>query len=100
MVSRPKRRITRSPLPVKRRRAISDVYKLIALGIGLCLLALLAHPAPAHAPALAAFVLLPVVLFGLILVPRSLWPCCDLEQALALEVRTPTTLFQRPPPKP
>ena len=83
---------------MKRRIAISALHKLAAVGIGLCLLAVLVHPAPAHTPALAAFILLPVVLFGLILVPRSLWPCRNVEQPVALAVRGRTSLFQRPPP--
>jgi hypothetical protein len=69
-----------------------------ALGMALCLLALLLHPAPVHGAALAGFVLLPVVLFGLVLVPRSLWPAADLDQIFAAPVLCRADLFQRPPP--
>jgi hypothetical protein len=69
-----------------------------ALGLALCLVALTLHSAGTHAPALSAFVLLPVVLFGLVLVPRSLWPAADLEQRFALPVLCRAQLFERPPP--
>jgi hypothetical protein len=71
---------------------------LAALGLALCLVALMVHPLDAHAPVLSAFVLLPVVLFGLVVVPRSLWPAADLEQRFALPVLCRAQLFERPPP--
>ena len=73
--------------------------KLAALGLALCLLALaLLHPVTPQAPVLAAMVLLPVVLFGLIVVPRSLWPTADLDPPVPVPVRARAYLFQRPPP--
>lgn len=69
-----------------------------ALLLTLCLAAILLHPASAHAPALSAIVLLPVVLFGLVMVPQSLWPAADFEQRTAVPVLCHAQLFQRPPP--
>lgn len=72
--------------------------KFVIAGITICLLAFLLHPAPALGSLLAAFVLIPVLLFGLVLVPCSLWPSRDLDQRFALAVCCRTNLFQRPPP--
>jgi hypothetical protein len=73
--------------------------KLAALGLALCLLALaLLHPVAPQAPVLAAVILLPVVLFGLVAVPRSLWRAADLDSLTPLPVRARAQLFQRPPP--
>lgn len=69
-----------------------------ALGLALCLLALLVHPAPAQGAVLAAFVLLPVFLFGLLPAPRPLWPPADPERRSAGTVLCRAGLFQRPPP--
>jgi hypothetical protein len=71
---------------------------LAALILALCLVALMLHPSGAHAPIPPAVVLLPVVLFGLVAVPRSLWPAADLEQRVAGPVLCRAQLFQRPPP--
>ena len=72
---------------------------LAAFVVALCLLALLLHPAAPHVPVLAALVLLPVALFGLVTVPRSLWPASDLNPLVCLPVRARASLFQRPPPR-
>jgi hypothetical protein len=69
-----------------------------ALGLALCLVVLMMHPAGTHAPVLSAMVLLPVMLFGLVLVPRSLWPAADFEQRSAVPVLCRAQLFERPPP--
>ncbi len=71
---------------------------IVVLGMALGLLALLLHPVVTHGPALAAFVLLPVLLFGLVLAPLSLWPAGDLEQRWVAPVLCRAHLFQRPPP--
>ena len=71
---------------------------LTALLLAVCVVALFVHSAPAHNPPLAAFVLLPVILFGLVLVPHSLWPSSDLDQRFSLAILCRTNLFQRPPP--
>lgn len=72
-----------------------------ALAVSFCLLALvLMHPAGSPEPLLAAFVLLPVVLFGLVVVPRSFWPAADFSHPVPLSVRARASLFQRPPPNP
>ncbi|HEY6446052.1 MAG TPA: hypothetical protein VIY53_06305 [Acidobacteriaceae bacterium] len=71
---------------------------MAALGLALCLVLLLLHPAPANGAAFAAVLLLPVSLFGLVLLPRSLWPASDLEQRFALPILCRVSLFQRPPP--
>ncbi|HEX4005877.1 MAG TPA: hypothetical protein VHX60_06860 [Acidobacteriaceae bacterium] len=71
---------------------------IAALGLALCLMAVLLHPAPAHGTPLAGFVLLPVILFGLVLVPRSLWPAAELDQQCAAPILCRANLFERPPP--
>jgi hypothetical protein len=77
----------------------SKWYRLAALGLALGLLALaLLHPLAPQAPVLAAVMLLPVVLFGLVDVPRSLWRTADLDPLVPLPVRARAQLFQRPPP--
>ena len=81
-----------------RRRDKFDWQKLAVLSVAFCLPLLLLHPLPAHGPAVAAFVLLPVVLFGLVVVPRSLFPAADLDQRFALPILTRADRFQRPPP--
>jgi hypothetical protein len=71
---------------------------LAALGLGLCLVAMLVHPALAHGSPVAAFVLLPMILFGLVLVPLFFWPPSGLGQRVAARPAYRTNLFQRPPP--
>lgn len=71
---------------------------MAGVGLALCLVLLLLHPAPVHGGAVSAVLLLPVFLFGLVLVPRSLWPASDLEQRFALPILCRASLFQRPPP--
>jgi hypothetical protein len=73
-------------------------HTLAALILALCLAALLLHPASAHAPVLSAIILLPVVLFGFVVAPQSLWPAADFEQHLAVPMLCRAQLFQRPPP--
>lgn len=72
--------------------------KFLIAGLAVCLLGLLLHPSLAQSAVVAALVLFPVLLFGLIPVPRSLWPRRDLDHRFALSVLSRTTLFQRPPP--
>ena len=76
----------------------SSLRKLAAFGLAICLVALALHPTAASAAALAAFILLPVALFGLVLTPRSLWPVADPAPHFALPVFWLAELFQRPPP--
>jgi hypothetical protein len=68
-----------------------------AFGLLLCLLALLANPA--HALSSAALLLFPVLLFGLISVPRSLWPVGAPDTACTPRRLARAPLFQRPPPR-
>lgn len=65
--------------------------------MAICLLLLVAYPAAGVALA-TTLVLTPVLLFGLIAVPQSLWPAADLEQRLVPGVLGRASLFQRPPP--
>jgi hypothetical protein len=67
------------------------------VGMGICLLALICSP-PVGVALAAALVLAPVLLFGLIIVPRSLWPSADLELSFAAPIFERAELFQRPPP--
>jgi hypothetical protein len=73
-------------------------HKLAAMGMAICLLALLVHPTAAGIAALTTVVLAPVLLFGLVLVPRSLWPAADPEPSVASPIFCRAALFQRPPP--
>jgi len=70
---------------------------LAAIGLLLCVLALASHPVSAVAIQLCSFILLPVFLFGLILMPRFFWPARDDQQFQTL-VLNHAVLFQRPPP--
>jgi hypothetical protein len=82
-----------------RRRGQFGWQELAVMGVALGLLVLaVLHPLGPQAPVLAAVVLLPVVLFGLVLVPRSLWPAADFEFLAPVPVRARAQLFQRPPP--
>jgi hypothetical protein len=72
-------------------------HKLAAVGVAIVLLLLVAHPA-AGVALVASLVLTPVLLFGLVVVPRSLWPAADLEQRFVAPVPGIAGLFQRPPP--
>jgi formate hydrogenlyase subunit 4 len=73
--------------------------KSVILFAALCLFVLvLLHPMAPQAPVLAVVILLPVVLFGLVLVPRSLWPAANLDPLVPLPLRARAQLFQRPPP--
>lgn len=84
---------------MKRGTPVWTWQKFAALCLALCLLALvLLHPVAPHGPVLAAIVLLPVALFGLVVVPRSLWPAADLNPLVPVPVRARAQLFQRPPP--
>lgn len=76
------------------------ILRIVALlGLAVCLLALFVHPgASSHAAQAAAFVLVPVLFFRLIDVPRSLWPAAELEMAWERPVVGRAKLFQRPPP--
>ena len=83
-----------SPMDTAHRRLS---WRLLAvIGLMLCVAVFLLHASPAHnAP---DFLLLPVVLFGLVLVPRSLWPVFDFDLRCNAPLLHGTTLFQRPPP--
>jgi hypothetical protein len=72
-------------------------HKLAAVGVAIGLLLLVVHPAAGVALA-AALVLTPVLLFGLVLTPRSLWPAANLENRFVTPVLGLAGLFQRPPP--
>lgn len=71
---------------------------LAALFVVVLLLALAAHPTTATAGVALAVVLLPVALFGFVLVPLSVGPAVDWEPRLAVPVLIRARLFQRPPP--
>lgn len=76
-------------------RVLRQILK--ALGIALCLLLLTAQPMAAVALA-TALILMPVLLFGLIVVPRSLWPAADPDQHFVESAFGRAELLQRPPP--
>lgn len=70
---------------------------LAVLGAALLLLALAMHPATAAIVA-AAVVLLPVALFGNVLVPLSLGAVEEPQPGVIPPVMLRARLFQRPPP--
>jgi hypothetical protein len=82
----------------QRGLAAPAVVALVALGLALCLLLLTLHPAPGHAGVLAAVLLVPVVLFGLVAAPKSLWPAAGPDERLAAPVFCRGPLLPRPPP--
>lgn len=83
---------------MKNAGSLARWQKFLIAGLAVCLLALLLHPSLAQSAIVAALLLFPVLLFGLIPVPRSLWPCRDLDHRFALPFRSRARLFQRPPP--
>jgi hypothetical protein len=70
---------------------------LAVVGGVILLLALVVQPTAAVGFVLS-LVLAPVMLFGLVLTPRSLWPALDLEPVFGVPILTRAALFQRPPP--
>jgi hypothetical protein len=77
----------------------SSNWRLSAiLGLVVWLVVISVHPASAHISPMAAFVFLPIFLFGLILVPRSFWPSSDLGQQVPARSPYRRIRFQRPPP--
>ncbi len=75
----------------------STWHKLAAFSLAVALLLLVAHPA-AGVALIAALVLTPVTLFGLVLVPHSLCPAADPAPLRDLPIFCRAGLFQRPPP--
>ncbi|MGA7521357.1 MAG: hypothetical protein WBW84_02685 [Acidobacteriaceae bacterium] len=71
---------------------------LAGLGAVLLLLVLAVHPATAMVGVAAAMVLLPVALFGCVLVPWSLGAVDVPESRVARPVLVRARLFERPPP--
>jgi len=79
---------------LRQRRALVAMVALLGV---LCLLLAAVHGAPGHAPVLLDFLLVPVFLFGLLLLaelPASGWSEAQLPAA---PVRH--SLRQRPPPR-
>jgi len=74
-----------------------NARKLAAVGGVIFLFALVVQPTAAVGFVLS-LVLAPVVLFGLVLTPRSLWPAFDPERAVGAPILSRAALFQRPPP--
>jgi hypothetical protein len=72
------------------------VLAVISLVFGLMLLTIL-HTVVHDGAAVACFVLLPVFLFGVVVVIRSLWPLAQSNSTLPPSPKLPP-LFQRPPP--
>jgi membrane-bound ClpP family serine protease len=72
-------------------------HRLAAVGAATVVLLLVAHSVAGVALA-GVLVLTPVMLFGLVEVPRSLWPAMDLELSFAAPILGRAGLFQRPPP--
>ncbi len=80
----------------QQRRGLQIVLSIVVM-IGLLLL--LIPQATGHGIGLpACFVLLPVLLFGLIRLPHSLWPPAEAGLTVRHQFLDRTPLFQRPPP--
>jgi hypothetical protein len=80
------------------QQRIIRIWKLFAaIGLLLCLPALMAH----SAQLLSATVLLlfPVLLFGFVLVPPSFWPAGARQPVCKPRLFARESLFQRPPPR-
>jgi hypothetical protein len=69
----------------------------ITVVIGLLLLLVLHISGDAGAVP-ACFVLMQVLFFGLVDVPRSLWPLAEISLTIRHQILEPASLFQRPPP--
>lgn len=71
---------------------------LLAITVAMGLLLLLTSQAFVHGVNTAWFVFLPVLLFGLVSVPRSLWLPAETTLAIRRRLTDRPSLFQRPPP--
>jgi hypothetical protein len=71
---------------------------LIAITLVIGLVLVLASGTSAHGNILACFTLLPVFLFGLVFVPRSLWLPTESDCLIRHQLLARASLFQRPPP--
>jgi len=70
----------------------------VALAVVIGFLLIVVH-ASAHGGAVSAgFVFLPVLLLGLVNVPRSLWPVAEIDLRIPHQLLEHSSLFQRPPP--
>ena len=80
------------------RRQHRGLLALVALAVAIGLL-LLVSQASGHGGALPlCFVLPSILLFGLVEVPRSLWPLVEASLTIRHQLLERASLFQRPPP--
>ena len=81
----------------QRQRRFRATVLLVAT-ISLLLLLLSAHPADHHNLALVGFVLIPLFLFGRVVVEDTMWLITPGSDVYHFPVLTRPSLFQRPPP--
>lgn len=74
------------------------VAVLVIATVSLLLLLLAVHAADHHGVALACFVLLPIFLFGRVVVQDRLWRVSPASDKLYDSTAPRPSLFQRPPP--
>ena len=71
---------------------------LLMATVSLLLLLLVAHPADHHDFTVIGFVLIPVFLFGRVVIEDTMWPTNDASNGRHLPILARSSLFQRPPP--
>jgi hypothetical protein len=80
----------------QQRRFCAAVLLIVA--VSLLLLLLIAHPADPHGLAVIGFVLIPVFLFGRVVIEDTMWPVDPKDDGRYCPVPDRPSLFQRPPP--
>jgi len=71
---------------------------LLIATISLLLLLLTAHSADHHGLVAIGFVLIPVFLFGRVVIEATMWPVDQKDDGNNLPIPVRPSLFQRPPP--
>lgn len=71
---------------------------LLVATVSLLFLLLSAHPADHHGLALVGFVLIPIFLFGSVVIEDTMWLMAPGSDECHSPVPTRPSLFQRPPP--
>jgi hypothetical protein len=81
----------------KQQRRFRAAVLLMAT-LSLLLLLLVAHPADHHSFTVVGFILIPVFLFGHIIVEDTVWPTNVESDRRHFLILARPSLFQRPPP--
>ncbi len=81
----------------KQQRRFRAAVLLMAT-VSLLLLLLVAHPIDHHGFTVVGFVLIPVFLFGRVVVEDTMWPTNPGNDGRHFPILARPSLFQRPPP--